>query len=250
MIINKIIIALLCITATLLTGSCTTASSTVESKVSAVESTGNQLSLQASYSALGKTTGKVYTLNPSASRVRIYAFRAGTAAILGHNHVLSSPQFTGFIYLPEDGISAARFDLEFRLDQLEIDNPEDRSSLGSAFSTILTPGSIGRTREHMLSSLQADRFPIVRIHSLQIAGEVPKLAAKIQVELHGQQREIWIPLSVESLPDHISATGTLVLRQSEFGVQPYSVLGGFLAVQDEVVVEFSLVGGLPQGKMF
>lgn len=244
MIINKIIIVLLCVTATLLMESCTTAPSTVEPKVSAVESTGNQLSLQATYSALGKTAGKIYTLNPKASRVRIYVFRAGTAALLGHNHVLSSPQFTGFVYLPEDGISAAQFDLEFRLDQLEMDDPDNRSSLGSAFSTILTPGSIGRTREHMLSSLQADRFPIVRIHSLQIAGETPKLAAKIQVDLHGQQRDMWIPLSVESLPDYISATGALVLRQSEFGVQPYSVLGGFLAVQDEVVIEFSLAGGL------
>jgi len=98
----------------------------------------------------------------------------------------------------------------------------------------------------MLSSLQADRFPIVSIHSLQIAGEAPKLAANIQVELHGQQRDMWIPLGVEGLPDHISATGALVLRQSEFGVQPYSILGGFLAVRDEVVIEFSLTGSSPE----
>jgi polyisoprenoid-binding protein YceI len=92
------------------------------------------------------------------------------------------------------------------------------------------------------NNLQADRFPFVRIHSVQIAGEIPKIAAKVQIELHGQQREMWLPLSIAGLPGQLSASGSLVLRQSDFGIQPYSVLGGFLAVQDELVIEFSLVG--------
>ena len=201
-------------------------------------------SLRGVYAELEKSGGKVFTLDPKLSAVRIYAFRAGTAAMLGHNHVLSSPQFSGFVYLPGEGVSAARFDLEFRLDQLEIDRPENRANMGNAFSSVPSPGSIKRTRDHMLgeNNLQADRFPFVRIHSVRIAGEVPKLAAKVQLELHGQQREMWLPLSVAGLPDRLSASGSLVLRQSDFGIQPYSVLGGFLAVQDELVIEFTLVG--------
>lgn len=215
-----------------------------ESSQESVGQTSHLDSLRSVYAELGKSGGKVFTLAPKLSAIKIYAFRTGTAAMLGHNHVLSSPQFSGFIYLPEDGISAARFDLEFRLDQLEIDRPENRANLGSAFSSVPSPGSIKRTRDHMLgaNNLQADRFPFVRIHSVRIAGEIPKLAAKVQVELHGQQREMWLPLSVEGLPERLSASGSLVLRQSDFGVQPYSVLGGFLAVQDELVIEFSLVG--------
>ena len=244
MTIKKAIRTLLGIAATFLMLSCTSTQNTSESGARTVEQTSHQDRLQTIYSELGKTGGKVFTLNPELSAIKIYAFRAGTAAMLGHNHVLSSPQFSGFVYLPRDGTSSARFDLEFRLDQLEIDNPENRSNLGSAFSSTPTPGSIKRTRDHMLGegNLQADRFPFVRIHSIRIAGEAPKLAAKVQVELHGQQREMWIPLSVEGLPDRLSVTGSLVLRQSEFGVHPYSVLGGFLAVQDEVVIEFSLLG--------
>jgi polyisoprenoid-binding protein YceI len=53
---------------------------------------------------------------------------------------------------------------------------------------------------------------------------------------------MWVPLSVEGLPDRLSVTGSLVLRQTDFGVQPYSVLGGMLAVQDEVIIEFKLLG--------
>ena len=163
---------------------------------------------------------------------------------MGHNHVLSTRNFTGFVFLPSKGSSNARFDLSFRLDQLEIDNGDDRSTLGEAFEASLTPDAIKRTRDHMLGedNLQASEFPFVRIHSLHVAGEIPKLAVEILIELHGQQKNLLIPLIVDIKPDQILAKGSFVLRQSDFGIKPYSVLSGFLAVQNEVVIEFSLVG--------
>lgn len=200
--------------------------------------------LGAVYAQLEHEGGKLFTLDPKTSAVRIYAFRAGSAARLGHNHVLAAPQFEGYFHLPAAGTASARFDLEFRLDQLEFDNPLYRATLGKAFSSILSPEAIEGTRQHMLgaSNMQADLFPCVRIHSLQIAGEAPKFAAKIQVEMHGQTREMWVPLHVEGLPDSLAVSGSFVLRQTDFGVKPYSVMGGMLAVQDEVVIEFQLHG--------
>jgi hypothetical protein len=205
---------------------------------------GDRDDLQTTYSEMGRAGGRVFTLAPKDSMVRIYAFRAGRAARLGHNHVLSAPQFTGFFHLPTSGAANGRFDLVFRLDQLEIDNPAHRSALGAAFSTVLSPEDIESTRQHLLGAtdLQADQFPFVRIHSLQISGEAPKFAAKVQVEMHGQKREMWIPLDVEGLPDRLSVSGSFVLHQTDFGAQPYSLLGGLLSVQDEVILDFKLAG--------
>lgn len=196
------------------------------------------------YAKLEHEGGKLFALEPKTSTVRIYAFRSGSAARLGHNHVLAAPQFTGYFHLPAAGTASARFDLEFRLDQLEFDNPTHRATLGKAFASTLTPESIESTRQHMLgeNAMQANLFPFVRIHSMQISGEAPKFAAKIQVELHGQSREMWIPLTVDGLPDSLSASGSFVLRQTDFGVKPYSALGGILAIQDEIVIEFQLRG--------
>ena len=200
--------------------------------------------LQDIYSEMGRAGGRVFTLMPQDSLVRIYAFRAGPAARLGHNHVLSAPQFTGFFYLPPSGTANSRFDLAFRLDQLEIDNPAYRSVLGPAFSSVPSQDDINGTREHLLGAdyLQADRYPFVRIRSLKISGEAPKFAAEARVEMHGQEREMWIPLEVVGLPDRLSVSGSFVLRQTDFGVQPYSLLGGLLSVQDEVVLDFKLAG--------
>ncbi|HEX4583671.1 MAG TPA: YceI family protein [Burkholderiaceae bacterium] len=215
----------------------------------ATAASGASANLPAMYSEIGRAGGRVFSLAPENSVIRIYAFRAGRAARLGHNHVLSAPQFTGFFHLPPGGAANGRFDLEFRLDQLEIDNPVYRSALGAAFSSVLSPEEIEDTRKHLLGAddLQADRFPFVRIHSLQISGEAPKFAARVQIEMHGQKREMWIALDVEGLPDRLSVSGSFVLRQSDFGVQPYSLLGGLLSVQDEVVLDFKLAGACRPG---
>ncbi len=196
------------------------------------------------YAEFSKAQGKLFNLDPKISSVRIYAFRAGQAANVGHNHVLSAPQFKGYFYLAPAGAGASSFDLEFRLDQLEIDIPDHRSSLGKAFASKLSAEAIASTREHLLgeNNLQAMRFPFVRIRSVQISGEAPKFAVKIAVELHGQTREIWVPLTVTGLPENLIVEGSLVLRQTDFGAKPYSVLGGLLAVEDEVIVEFKLSG--------
>ena len=223
---------------------CLSTASASELNVSAVAKTNSSGDWQATYLKLSNTDGKVFTLNPKLSSVRIYVFPGGAVPTWGHNHVLTSPNFTGFAYLPSKGTTDARFDLEFRLDQLEIDNPDERSKLGEAFSSTLEPDVINTIREHMLGedNLQAELYPVVRIRSVHVAGVIPKLAAEVQIDLHGQQKTMTMPLSVEYLPNRLIATGAFVFRQSDFGIHPYSILGGFLAVLDEVVVEFSLVG--------
>ncbi len=199
------------------------------------------------YAELRAAGGRVFTLNPQTSTLRMYAFRAGKAAKFGHNHVLSAPAFQGFFHLAPDGPAASRFDLAFRLDQLVFDEPQHRAALGPAFASTISEEDRASTRNNMLgdNNFQAARFPMLRIQSLQIVGEEPKFAARIAVELHGQAREMWLPMTVTGLPERLKVQGALVLRQSDFGIKPFSVFGGILAVHDEVVVEFTLAGDPP-----
>jgi len=232
------------LSAAVLLVSCTSSPISPVSERAMPSQLGSAKDFAAHYAELSKGPGKIFNLDPKVSSVRIFAFRAGQAAKVGHNHVLSAPDFKGYFFLALTGAAASSFDIEFRLDQLEIDNPDERKNLGNAFASKLSPEAIASTRDHMLGedNLQAARFPFVRIRSVQISGETPKFAAKIKVDLHGQTREFWVPLTVIGLPEHLSVEGSLVLRQSDFGAKPYSVLGGLLAVQDEVIVEFKLLG--------
>jgi hypothetical protein len=247
MTLRKFTLVFACLVACGLQWSCTAIapSATLAPLVAAVAQAQQEPGdLSAQYAQLGGMGGRVMRLQPEASQIRIYVFRGGRAVNLGHNHVLSVPEFEGFFYWPEQGAAAARFDLVFRLDQLVFDVPSHRATLGPAFAAVLSDAAIAATREHMLGpeNMQAGRYPLVRIHSLGITGEAPKFAACIAVELHGQTREMLIPLTVTGLPQRLNASGSLVLRQSDFGVQPYSVMNGLLAVQDDVLLEFNLVG--------
>jgi hypothetical protein len=188
--------------------------------------------------------GRVFRLDPAASAVRIYVFRAGAAAKAGHNHVLTAADFEGYAFLPDAGPAHGRFDLRFPLDKLAIDDPSVRGATGGAFAGTIAAADIDGTRRHMLGerNLDADRFPDLQIHSAAIAGELPYLAATVGVRLHGVARELPVPLHAVVDGDTLHVGGAFVLRQTDFAIKPYSVLGGLLAVEDAVVVEFELVG--------
>ena len=200
--------------------------------------------LATTYRPLAGSGGTVYAIDPAASQVRIYAFRGGKAAMAGHNHVISAPEFDGFAYVPDKGMADARFDLQFPLAKLVIDDPTLRQETGGAFATPVSADAVSGTRDHMLGArgLEADKFPLVSIHSARIAGEIPRLAATVSVTLHGVTRELLVPLTVSVKGGVLEADGAFALRQTDFGMQPYSVLGGLLSVLDEVVIEFRLAG--------
>ena len=196
------------------------------------------------YTRLGATGGRLFKLDPAQSDLRIYAFRAGSSRQLGHNHILSAPRFLGYFWLSPTGMDTSRFELEFNLDALVFDSPALRAQTGESFASNISPGFVEATRQHMLedASFAAKQFPKVLVQSLRIAGESPKYAVQINLQMHGQQRDLWVPLTVKGLPGALTISGSFVFSQSDFGVKAYSILGGLLQVQDAVVVEFTLIG--------
>lgn len=193
----------------------------------------------------GQDAQALLRVDAAASTLSIHVFRAGRAARLGHNHVLSAPKLTGFVKLPAGGtdLGAAGFELALRLDELQLDAPAARAALGAGWASTLSPEMVAATRANMLGAagLQAASHPLVRIRSLRISGATPKLAALIEIELHGQRRQQWIALHADVESESVRARGALVLRQSDFNLTPFSVAGGLLAVQDELLIEFDLL---------
>jgi hypothetical protein len=165
----------------------------------------------------------------SGNELRVLVFRGGRAVRLGHNHVLRSGDLQ--VRMGETGP-----ELRFRLDALVVDPPELRASRGEAFASRVDEASAAGTRVNMLKSLDAAEHPEVVVRTLRQVGEGGRRAAEIAISLHGVTRRQWITVEVNGPAAH----GTAVVRQSDFGIQPFSVLGGLLAVQDELVVEFDL----------
>ena len=162
--------------------------------------------------------------------LRILVFRGGTAARLGHNHVLRAGD------LRVDWPAAGPV-LRFRLDALAIDPPALRARLGAAFASAVDDDARAGTRANLLKALDARTHPEVVVRALQQMGEGGQRAVEAEITLHGVSRRQWFAVEV----DGRRARGQVVVRQSDFGMQPFTVLGGLLAVQDALVVQFELL---------
>lgn len=198
--------------------------------------------LRAEFQALSRSAA-VYAVDPSASQVRIFVYRAGAAARLGHNHVLSAPRFEGYVAMPGEQAGDAGFELRVPLAELVVDDPGLRRETGGNFSGERTADDIAGTRRNMLGDrgLQADRFPVMRLRSAAVEGDWPMLIAQTEIQLHGVTRIQPVALHVEHSATQLVAEGGFTLRQSDFGVTPFSALGGLMKVQDTIAVQFRLV---------
>jgi hypothetical protein len=169
-------------------------------------------------------------MDGAAGGLRVLVFRAGAAARMGHNHVLMASD------LRVQWLDAGPL-LRFRLDALAVDPPALRAALGEAFASAVDDAARDGTRANLLKALDAAAHPEVVVRTLQQLGEGARRAVEAEITLHGVTRRQWFVVTVEGR----RARGEVVVRQSDFGIRPFAVLGGLLAVQDALVVQFELL---------
>ena len=173
----------------------------------------------------------VYAIDPGASLVAVTVRRGGLMARLGHDHVVASHTLTGYA-APGMG----RADVSFRLDQLTVDEPQLLRDAG--IGTSPSPEAVEGTRKNMLGPvLDAERYPVVTLHAeLPADGRL-----RVDVTLHGTTRRLELPAAVRVDAAQVTASGTARLKQTDFGITPFAVGAGLLAVQDEIAVSFNIV---------
>lgn len=168
-------------------------------------------------------------LPATGDELRVLVFRGGKASRLGHNHVLRADDL-------RVGWPAAGPVLRFRLDALAVDPPALRAQLGEAFASIVDDAARAGTRTNLLKALEAEAHPEVVVRTLQQVGEGGRRAVEAEISLHGVTRRQWFAVELQGR----RVRGEVVVRQSDFGIQPFTVLGGLLAVQDALVVTFEI----------
>jgi len=180
----------------------------------------------------------VYRIDPKASLATVEAYRGGSLAHVGHDHAIASRQVQGYLLAANDP-RQARADLYIPLGTLEIDEPSLRASAG--FEGVLTPDEIAQTRGHMLDQvLEAQRHPFMTVHAAWAADAPPHSVLDAQVTLHAVTRTLRIPVEFARDGDRLKVEGRFRIRQSDFGMTPYSILGGALTVKDELALSFRI----------
>ena len=184
--------------------------------------------------AQGKT---IYRIDAACSLVAITVRRGGSLARLGHDHVVASHAVQGFI-APDEG----RADLYLPLEQLSVDEPALRIEAG--LDTQPSASDIAGTRSNMLDKvLQTQQFPFALIQVRGIdklpIGQISQ-RLDVAISLHGVRRSFQVPVRVETGPGEMLVSGEFEFNQSDFGIAPFSILGGAIQVLDRLHLRFSM----------
>src|SRR3989442_2733621 len=176
----------------------------------------------------------VFRVDPRESLVVIEVRRGGSLARLGHDDVVASHEVGGYV-APDEG----RADLYVQLERPEVDEAALRAEAG--FDTQPTESDIEGTRANMLVRvLEADKFPFALILVSVADASRREVTLSVAITLHGVTRALQVPATIDADADEISVTGRLSLDQTDFGITPYSVLGGAIAVRNGVDLRFRI----------
>ena len=183
----------------------------------------------------------VYTIDPARSIVTLRVYRAGRLAKLGHNHVITSATEAGSAWT--NGTPATSgFEVRIAVAELVVDDPAARAAAGPDFPGELSDAAREGTRTNMLRAevLDGTRYPeiVVRAGSLGGTWDQPTVAASVTIK--DQTRSIDVPLAIGRTDDAIVARGALRVLQSDFGITPFSIGGGAIAVADAVEISFEI----------
>jgi polyisoprenoid-binding protein YceI len=181
----------------------------------------------------------VYQVDPQRSRVYIRTGRDGPMKAAGHDHVIASADVEGLVLLSRDA-GKSRADLRLPLPRLIVDDPAYREQFG--LKPDLSQSAIdGTTRNMQVMVLESNLFPwataSVRLRSMQ--GAQAELG--VTVSLHGVSLDYTVPAELTIEQESISASGSMTLHHSDFGLTPFSAAGGLLRVAEDIEIIFEIV---------
>lgn len=159
------------------------------------------------------------------SSIKVKVEKTGLFSAFAHNHTIEAPLASG--QLDTEKRAAA---LTFNAKAMKVLDEGVKDSERADIDQTMKSDKV----------LDANRFPEIRFVSTSIT---PQSDGRFQVRgdltLHGTTRPVEIPISFSK--DRYS--GTVKLKQTDFGIVPVSIAGGAVKVKDVIEVIFEIVPG-------
>jgi polyisoprenoid-binding protein YceI len=185
-------------------------------------------------------------VDPEQTVVTVLVRRAGPLARLGHDHVITSADEAGSVWLGNTPADSS-FELTLPVDRFDVDLPAARAAAGLEFAAPVPDDARAGTRHSMLRTevLDGEQFPTITLRSSAASGIWPQPIVRVVVTLKGVKREQEIPVVVERDADGLIARGELRLNQTDFGITPFSIAGGAIRVADTLEIRFEITAASP-----
>ena len=174
----------------------------------------------------------MWTLDASDGELLIRTGVTGRAARMGHRLTIAMPRWQATVSWT--GAEPVTAELTVEVDSFEVLRGEGGvKGLSGPEKTLV--------RSNALKSLDANRFPEIRFTAqvIEKTGDGYRLTGKLQIR--GTSRDHVIDLRTEDLGDSWRMSVESRVRQTDYGIKPYSLLMGSMQVADDVSVSFTAV---------
>jgi polyisoprenoid-binding protein YceI len=161
-----------------------------------------------------------FRLGPEHGRLVVRTFRAGLAAGVGHDLVLEITHWSADI--ADDGVEAT----------IDLGTLVARSGTGGVKP--LTDRDRREIGHNARKSMDTDHHPNARFVSTKVTRDGDGGTIEGTLSISGKDNPFVLQIS-QTEPGHYRATGTL--RQTDYGIKPYTALFGTLKVADQVEIE-------------
>jgi polyisoprenoid-binding protein YceI len=172
----------------------------------------------------------VWTLDAAEGELFIHTGVSGRAARMGHRLTIAMKRWQATVSWAHGRPVTAEL-------VVEVDSFEVRSGEGGVKG--LSGAEKAMVKSNALKSLGANRYPQIRFEADQIdeIDDGYRLTGTLRVR--GKARAHAVELRTEDLGDAWRMSTESVVRQTAYGVKPFSMLLGAMQVADEVTVSFT-----------
>lgn len=180
--------------------------------------------------APAKPPAKTYQLIAAESSFTVFVGKAGALSFLAHDHNIAVRSFAGRVVVPEAGAEQGSLELDIEAKSLVLldkISDKDRAEITKSMNDAV---------------LETSKFPKITFRSVGVSNvNGASLTVNGDLTLHGVTKRIAVPVTLAATPQQLRATGKYVLKQTDFGITPYSAAGGSIKVKNEVILSFNLV---------
>jgi len=175
-----------------------------------------------------------YRLVPAQSTFTVQAFAEGLLSAFGHDPVLAIKDFSGEVQFVPGSFEAASVKMTVKADSIVLSTEVKEKDRIEMEQTM---------REQVL---EIAKYPEIVFVSSNIS--VTKLAegryrARVIGDLtfHGAtQKNLWITPEVTVSGESLSAKGVFSLKQTDFGIKPFSAAAGTIKLKNELKFSFDI----------
>lgn len=184
---------------------------------------------------------KHYLVDADHSSVYVLVYKEGALQLLGHNHVMSHSKVRGKVVRDTINIEKNRFILEMSVNQFIVDDKDSRQKSGDAFTSSIDSEDALATRDNMLRTevLDSENHPDIVIRGY-IKQDNAQYFAHADINIKGVIKKLILPIDLQFGGNSVVIKGRFSVKQTDFDIQPFSLMGGMLAVQDSMDIIFDI----------